>query len=1471
MVPFRSFSFRTLFTLFAVLPMIVFAAGPTYQLIAPFGSLLQGDVSLSQYLQGIIHIVIGVAGILAVVMIVVCGIKLMMSGAASGKAAAKECIWNAIFGLLIAIGAWAILFTINPDLLRNDLNLVDIPASGSSAGTPSGGGVVAGVTVSWAAGPGCPQSPGTIATAVPTSNCPAGGTGVCCSFIAVPTSKPVANLPPPPGATPPLSTPPPAPSPIIPPPLPGLQFSTTRFGAAKTAATVLISVSRTGPTTGTVSVDYATVNGTALAGVNFTAVSGTLTFAPGVTTQTFSVPIIPTTAVVGNKQFTVQLSNPSAGVKLNAPVATVTITDPAAVTTAPSADTVPPVVQIINPANGFISSLPLIAVDFSVTENIALRSVTITVVNSGTGATVFSQTICTSFATQCPPLGLTSTAIAVLPAFIGSANLTINVKACDKSANCTTASITGQFVDSCPTGDPRCLSDALALQNCIGQAVTGACARADLNKDGVIDNADMTLLSNASTFDINRDGVIDTKTLTTNFNDTCFFHTAQDPLLPCAVRVLGNITLSAADKTALGAIYTSSQTAPDKLSLSQLDANLCAKFGCTTAGLGLGGTNQQSIYGEAMLTTFRQYDFNGDGVVDGNPVGADMSFFYACVADPASIGCIKADINLDGFVTNADLNLLFNAAWAWENKLSTLSNMERIFWSGDAQPEAGIISVCQGAQNILLCGLADLTKDGVINAADATFLQGANMYDINGDGLVVYSTPVIPTPVTGASANATSTKFIIGDLVVTTNSLIVRAAAGDASQFLGTIPTGTTGTVVGGPVFADGNWWWKIAYTGSFTGWSIEPSLKKATVAPTPPPAPPSSITSAKFAIGDRVGTTANLNVRATAGLTGTFIGMIPVNTTRGNVIGGPTLADGYWWWQVKWDSGISGWSVENYMKEFTPPPAPKITTPTNNSYMASSTVKIGGTMPSAEAGGTVSVQKGTTVLGNSIISTGGAWQTSLKFADGTYTLFAIATDQSDNVGPTSTPVTFTVDTIAPNAPTVTAPGSIVAASTVTITGTASEAGTIYVYSNSTSGTLLGTVTTSGGANAWTFSKSGYVNGAYTFAILAHDLAGNIGPVTTKTVQVAVPPAAPKITAPTSGSITNQTSVAVAGTGAVAGDTINLYSGSTLLGSTAVSSTKTWSITLSGLTDGARTVNAVEVDTTTVASAPSTNVTFTVDTVPPAAPAISAPGATVNAATFTMSGTAELLSTVYVYANSTTGTLLGTAVTNGAGSWAFTLSNYVNGTYTFAATTHDKAGNISGATPLTTVVSAPPPAPKITAPLNGAMTNQRSVSGTGLAEGNTISLYAGTTLLGTATIGAAKTWAISLPSLTDGPYTVNAIEMDTVVSVSGPASANVSFTLDTIAPIAPVITVPANGATIAGPIIVTSGTGATTGSVIKLYVGGAVMTTSSVDGAMNWNAVVAPVTPGTWTFSVTETDAAGNESAQSSPVTITVT
>lgn len=73
------------------------------------------------YLNTMIKLVIGFSAVLAMVMIVMGGIEYMTSELVSSKEAGKETITNAILGLVIALGAYLILNTLNPDLLKSCL------------------------------------------------------------------------------------------------------------------------------------------------------------------------------------------------------------------------------------------------------------------------------------------------------------------------------------------------------------------------------------------------------------------------------------------------------------------------------------------------------------------------------------------------------------------------------------------------------------------------------------------------------------------------------------------------------------------------------------------------------------------------------------------------------------------------------------------------------------------------------------------------------------------------------------------------------------------------------------------------------------------------------------------------------------------------------------------------------------------------------------------------------------------------------------------------------------------------------------------------------------------------------------------------------------------------------------------------------------------------------------------------------
>lgn len=91
---------------------------------------------------------------------------------------------------------------------------------------------------------------------------------------------------------------------------------------------MIFTVSVTNMKTYDVNVSYATANGTAVAGSDYVATSGTLTFTPGgSTTQTITVPIVGDTTVELMEQFYVLLSNPTGGAVIDDDNATGTIND----------------------------------------------------------------------------------------------------------------------------------------------------------------------------------------------------------------------------------------------------------------------------------------------------------------------------------------------------------------------------------------------------------------------------------------------------------------------------------------------------------------------------------------------------------------------------------------------------------------------------------------------------------------------------------------------------------------------------------------------------------------------------------------------------------------------------------------------------------------------------------------------------------------------------------------------------------------------------------------------------------------------------------------------------------------------------------------------------------------------------------------------------------------------------------------
>jgi len=107
-----------------------------------------------------------------------------------------------------------------------------------------------------------------------------------------------------------------------------IAFAPTTYSVSEGTSTVTVTATRTGGSTGTVTVDYATSDWTANAGADYTAKTGQLTWGPGVTTSQ-AIPITITNDSEGESSETlhVSLSNPTGGAAIGSVPAVVTITD----------------------------------------------------------------------------------------------------------------------------------------------------------------------------------------------------------------------------------------------------------------------------------------------------------------------------------------------------------------------------------------------------------------------------------------------------------------------------------------------------------------------------------------------------------------------------------------------------------------------------------------------------------------------------------------------------------------------------------------------------------------------------------------------------------------------------------------------------------------------------------------------------------------------------------------------------------------------------------------------------------------------------------------------------------------------------------------------------------------------------------------------------------------------------------------
>lgn len=122
-------------------PEAIINTKTTYKLLAPLpklGTTFDSDpnctttngvetctnpCAFGKYMNILINLIIGFAAVLAVIMIIAGGLEYMTSELISSKESGKNRITNALLGLVIALGSWALLNTLNPELLNVCLKL----------------------------------------------------------------------------------------------------------------------------------------------------------------------------------------------------------------------------------------------------------------------------------------------------------------------------------------------------------------------------------------------------------------------------------------------------------------------------------------------------------------------------------------------------------------------------------------------------------------------------------------------------------------------------------------------------------------------------------------------------------------------------------------------------------------------------------------------------------------------------------------------------------------------------------------------------------------------------------------------------------------------------------------------------------------------------------------------------------------------------------------------------------------------------------------------------------------------------------------------------------------------------------------------------------------------------------------------------------------------------------------------------
>ena len=167
------------------------------------------------------------------------------------------------------------------------------------------------------------------------------------------------------------------------------------------------------------------------------------------------------------------------------------------------------------------------------------------------------------------------------------------------------------------------------------------------------------------------------------------------------------------------------------------------------------------------------------------------------------------------------------------------------------------------------------------------------------------------------------------------------------------------------------------------------------------------------------------------------------------------------------------------------------------------------------------------------------------------------------------------------------------------------------------------------------------------------------------------------------------------------------------------------------------------------------------------------------------------------------------------------------------------------------------------------ITNDSTLTLTGSAVANsTVTVFDGSSQVGTATANASGAWSLTTTALADGSHSLTAKAANTGGTSS--ASVPLSVTIDTVAPSAPTIVASTSAATLASTHVEVLTGAAEANSTIAVFDGTTKLGTATANSSGAWSYTTAALSTGSHSFTAAATDAAGNTGATSTAAAVTI-